>query len=574
MDYSSRQMVESSTNTGIHLTVLRLRNRSLFFASICFLYFWFGVVFPLQPIATAREYTIVEELALYITSVTMQLIENVFEKYKMSGFVLLSDKYSEVLVPPSPEIVLSGFRLISHLIFISSLAIRFVGLINSIQAFDDSVPYQSYLTVERSSLSKKKSNKNISLKNESKVTENVSRNESNIEYYRHPSSGQTPTDSPPISVTRLPKSPYRSRAHRSGLFSKCMNICNFPCADGEPDDNDMPTSSNNQLSVDGGAPKPQLVRGTSLGLDKETPSMWDSPPPHFSTWKTPPIHIRMVLSNPLPPNTQNSQILIPREPILVNVPYEFETEMFKGSMLIRIKNMDNDNGYFEGKRRVHQCVVQGRFKQEFSMDEMWGGQVFRKTWKKLPPYWVVRASLTAVKILAPTMMERLLDDESPFVVYPYVSLPQKLSVNHPGSEPDMTSITGIPEDCTLIGGDFKENGTNPYFRRRYFTKLDRLKNFKFYPDLVYTFEDYQDLFDFKDFVYKIRITSIDMTDKLVNEPVEMCAMRFKPSNLDRTTVEEEFARYATRGRQLPYFWRLQVWNKRCLTDDYANEKST
>jgi len=571
-------MVESNANSsssgrgGIHTTVLRLRNRSLFFASICFLYFWFGVIFPLQPIATSREYTIVEEWSLYVTNVTIQLIESIIKKNNISELTTLTGKYSSLFIPPSSEVLLSGFRLISHLIFILSLAIRFVGLINSIQAFDDSVPYESYLTVERSSVRiARRNTKSLTLNHEAKDSENVNISDNNLDYQQGQSPTDTDTDTLPVG--RIPKTYFNNRAQRGGIFSKCMNICNFPCGEDEIEEVDRQLSQEETLAVVPVA-SPKLVHGTSLGLDKETPSMWDSPPPHPSTWKTPPVHIRMVLSNQLPSTVLNSQILMPKEPIRVNVPYEFETEMFKGRMLVRIKNVDDDNAYFDGKRRVHQCVVQGSFKEEVSMDEMWGGQVFRKTWKKLPPYWVVRASLTAVKLLAPTMMERLLDEDSPFVVYPYVSLPQKLSINHPGEEPDITSRTGIPEDCTLIGGDFKENGTNPYFRRRYFTKLDRLKNFKFSPNYVYTFEDYQDLFDFKDFVYKIRITSIDMTDKLVNEPVEMCAMRFKPSNLDRTTVEEEFARYAARGQQLPYFWRIQVWNKRCLTDDYANDSSS
>jgi hypothetical protein len=61
----------------------------------------------------------------------------------------------------------------------------------------------------------------------------------------------------------------------------------------------------------------------------------------------------------------------------LGVPFEFETPLFKGSMLVRLCNAKTDDpkkhdAYFRGTNRVMQTVVQGRFKKVVNMaDVLW-----------------------------------------------------------------------------------------------------------------------------------------------------------------------------------------------------------
>jgi len=59
----------------------------------------------------------------------------------------------------------------------------------------------------------------------------------------------------------------------------------------------------------------------------------------------------------------------------VGIPFEFETDLFVGKALLRVKglaNSDDPEGdkYFSGRCRTYQHVIQGRFKEEIQVSDL------------------------------------------------------------------------------------------------------------------------------------------------------------------------------------------------------------
>lgn len=88
----------------------------------------------------------------------------------------------------------------------------------------------------------------------------------------------------------------------------------------------------------------------------------------------------------------------------IGVPFDFSSELFEGQIIIRLKycNSDNINGdatYFEGRKRIFQSVVQGRFKERVSVSDVLTGHEFAKPLKNLPrPLILKMATALASKV--------------------------------------------------------------------------------------------------------------------------------------------------------------------------------
>jgi len=59
----------------------------------------------------------------------------------------------------------------------------------------------------------------------------------------------------------------------------------------------------------------------------------------------------------------------------IGIPFEIETDLFVGKMLLRVKGLRNSNDpngddYFKGRCRTYQHVIQGRFKEEISFSDL------------------------------------------------------------------------------------------------------------------------------------------------------------------------------------------------------------
>ena len=59
----------------------------------------------------------------------------------------------------------------------------------------------------------------------------------------------------------------------------------------------------------------------------------------------------------------------------IGIPFNIETDLFVGQMLLRAKGLANNNDpngdeYFKGRCRTYQHVIQGRFKEEISFSDL------------------------------------------------------------------------------------------------------------------------------------------------------------------------------------------------------------
>ena len=59
----------------------------------------------------------------------------------------------------------------------------------------------------------------------------------------------------------------------------------------------------------------------------------------------------------------------------IGIPFDIETDLFVGKMLLRVKGLPNSNDpngdeYFKGRCRTYQHVIQGRFKEEISFSDL------------------------------------------------------------------------------------------------------------------------------------------------------------------------------------------------------------
>ena len=82
------------------------------------------------------------------------------------------------------------------------------------------------------------------------------------------------------------------------------------------------------------------------------------------------------------------------------VPFEFETELFKGSAVIFLRGLDNTpDPVFKGKARAIQFSVQGRFKRPVFMDDLHFGMSLARPLRHLPTRWLLNLCTRVVRSL-------------------------------------------------------------------------------------------------------------------------------------------------------------------------------
>ena len=179
-------------------------------------------------------------------------------------------------------------------------------------------------------------------------------------------------------------------------------------------------------------------------------------------------------------------------------PYDFETPLFKGSIMLRLKGLDNTPAeYFRGRNRRMQVVVQGRFKRRTPFSSVYSGQQFNMPLAWTPSRTVVRAAFAALSpVLPPTFRQDVFCD-TPYFLSPLLCTCQGFAVERPGEEQNpfgqQEHRWSIQEDTRLLNDpDCPTNGDR---RRKYFGVDANLLKHHFEPDLVYTFDYYQHYFD-------------------------------------------------------------------------------
>jgi len=242
-----------------------------------------------------------------------------------------------------------------------------------------------------------------------------------------------------------------------------------------------------------------------------------------------------------------------RGPVPLGQGFRFESDLFEGTCLIRLRDVPSDNAegdaeYFLGRRRKFQAIVQGRFKEPLRVSDVLTGHEFIKPLKGLPPPWVLSAGVNLIKRLAPGA-NIVLHEEQPRALGLLAATSQSISADMPGNEPDIT-CNQIEEDVSLLGGIFKGGDVSSAGRKRHLTAPERAKRYVFDTESIYTFDFYQNLLDTANYSLDLGFTKLGMAKVLDGQPIQVLAK-------------------TTDGRNL---WNFQIWHEMLLPSDKKKDE--
>lgn len=213
------------------------------------------------------------------------------------------------------------------------------------------------------------------------------------------------------------------------------------------------------------------------------------------------------------------------EPLPVGVPFQFESSLFKGTILIRIRNVTSDDpgrneAYFSGKKRLKQVVVQGQFKENIKVSDVFFGNVYDRTLKPAPPPSLSRMINAFMSRLVPGLILDL-GSSKPKVLTLYAGCAHSLSVNLPGQEPNIMD-DNLPENTVaLLNG--KDNISSDK-RKKKLSKPKQASRYQFDTDHVYTFHNYDNVIDLGTYNIDFRFGQYDLTKTLNGQPMSISAI--------------------------------------------------
>eukprot|EP00428_Durinskia_dybowskii_P020384 CAMPEP_0170205210 /NCGR_PEP_ID=MMETSP0116_2-20130129/2144_1 /TAXON_ID=400756 /ORGANISM="Durinskia baltica, Strain CSIRO CS-38" /LENGTH=289 /DNA_ID=CAMNT_0010455591 /DNA_START=105 /DNA_END=971 /DNA_ORIENTATION=- len=211
------------------------------------------------------------------------------------------------------------------------------------------------------------------------------------------------------------------------------------------------------------------------------------------------------------------------EALPLGVPFEFETPLFKGQMLLRLRNATSDEieshgAYFSGRKRLMQTVVQGRFKKPMGMDEVYMGSLFSEPLRLVPPPSMARMIQAMISSVAPGVVMDLAS-EKPRVVTLYAGTTQSLSVDKPGTEPDIMAVD-LPENTSILGRIFKTSK----HRKNYLSIPKKAAQHQFDTEHVYTFHHYDHAMDYAKYTMKLPFYDYDLSKAIGPQPMGLSAV--------------------------------------------------
>lgn len=259
--------------------------------------------------------------------------------------------------------------------------------------------------------------------------------------------------------------------------------------------------------------------------------------PEPSEWPNRPVFLRPEAETKL----QSGLPALPLGKIL-----EFETALFKGKVLIRLEpispnaedcNIDAYAAYFDGRKRFHQLVIQGQFKQELGWDEVYFGDVYSKPLNGVPKGALMKLAQKFMQTLSPGMIFDVASDKPR--VLTLVGSSQTIRIDNPGEEPVMDAPGGIVEHTNeSLGKKFK----SAQERRKYLAKPKNACKYKIDPSKVYTFEIYDHSMNFGTYHQHMLGGKNDMVKTLNGQPLA----------------------YACLTKDNRYIFRFAVWHERLV----------
>ena len=264
---------------------------------------------------------------------------------------------------------------------------------------------------------------------------------------------------------------------------------------------------------------------------------------------------------------------------------DFETALFVGTILVRIRNsegttpenVNQESGYFAEVNRHYQAVIQGRFRKEgIPMVECVTGHIFSHPITPPAPY-VVRGALKVFNFFAPRLRAKFHGDQ-PFVLSPLGSTPQCVSVdNFHGDESyladasieakqqepleDSRRLMQLSRDVTSAS-----NVVRAKARKREFDQLCSIddKTLTFDTNKVYTFEFLQHLVDFSEFEMSLGsvIGKYKLSNLLNGQPLTIMASHQTPFAQDERIEKDSTV---IDGHVLDSIWSFELWHESLIS---------
>jgi len=231
----------------------------------------------------------------------------------------------------------------------------------------------------------------------------------------------------------------------------------------------------------------------------------------------------------------------------LGVPFKFSSDLFEGTCLFRIKgcksnNPEGDSAYFDGRKRIYQSVVQGRFKEEISVADVCTGHEFARPLKNLPHPFIIKTATSFIsKIALGCNIE--IHTSQPFMEATLLGTSQIVRGDEPGNEPNIT-CKDIEEDCSIFGGAFRNGNVSSSRRKRIFSNPAKCKQYTFDTDTVYTFEFYQNLFDVQSYSLDLGFIKLGAINVLNGQPIQ----------------------WLGKTRDGRYLWSFQLWHLKLLKE--------
>lgn len=253
--------------------------------------------------------------------------------------------------------------------------------------------------------------------------------------------------------------------------------------------------------------------------DQQQPSL-----PSVDSWTHRPIFLKTA------PGMEDSLSATTNSPgggYPIGVPFEFESEFFKGKTMFRLRGLEASKDpqgnfdYFKGRKRFFQMVVQGRFKKEMNVSDIMFGMEYSKPLLKKPPKLMMRPIQALLKRTCPGI-ELDLISQTPKVLSTFAGGVQTIRMDAPGLEPDITS-SDIKEETLGFGGFFADEQKSSAKRKKIFSNPKLTADYVFDTESVYTFDHYDDVIDVANFQLKLSSLFHCPFEKIVDEPFQQFA---------------------------------------------------
>ena len=215
----------------------------------------------------------------------------------------------------------------------------------------------------------------------------------------------------------------------------------------------------------------------------------------------------------------------PYESLPLGVPIEFESDLFKGRILIRLRGYDSATTQPKNLLEDHEhhplqwmYIVQGHFKKRMKLQDIMSGDYYQRPFKGLPKSKAGKRVMELYQKGMESMFPGFVMDftsDRPKVLKPFASF-CSIRVDRKGEEPELSSSTiSVEEDMSLM----KEIPKTSNKRKKFLSNPKASTRYSVDPSHVFTFEMHDKNLDLKEYTQRSMMMQTDMCKLLDKQPL-------------------------------------------------------